>query len=39
MTMPGNFAPLIAGISEIERVACCRELWALTLPPGERRTG
>jgi hypothetical protein len=39
MTMPGNFAPLIAGISQIEWVACCRELWAMMLPPAERRTG
>jgi hypothetical protein len=38
MTMPRNFASLIAGTSEIERVACCREVWSLTLP-AERRIG
>ncbi len=29
-TVPSNFA------SVVERVACCRELWALTLPTGRR---
>jgi hypothetical protein len=39
MTMPGNFASLIASISEPEWVARCRELWAMTPPSAERRTG